>query len=72
MRDAEDMRIDHHAFGFAETHAEDHIGRLARRAGNGDQLRQRLRNLAAELLGDLLRRALDRLGLVIEESLWCG
>jgi len=58
-RNSEDVRVHHYTFGLAEASAEDNIGRLARRAGDRDQLRQRLRNLAAKLSDDLRRRALD-------------
>ena len=34
--DAEDVRVHYHAFSLAVGHAEDDVGRLAGRAGNGD------------------------------------
>ena len=66
--DAEDVRVHHHAFGLAEADAENDIGRLAGRAGDGDELGERLRNLAAEFGDDLAGRALDGLGLVVKEA----
>ena len=35
-RDAEDVRVHHHAFGFVEGYAEDDVGSFARHAGDGD------------------------------------
>ena len=67
VRNAKDVRVDDHAFGFLEAHAEYNVGRLARRTGNGDQLGQRLRNLAAKVRIDRLRRAFDGLCLVAKE-----
>ena len=66
--DAENVRIHDHAFSLAKADAENDIGRLAGRAGNGDQLSQRLRNLTAELLDHLAGGALDGFGLVVKEA----
>lgn len=56
--DAENVRIDHYAFGLAKADAENHIGCFAGCAGNGGQLCNGLRDLATELLGDFPGRAL--------------
>ena len=66
--DAEDVRIDDYALGFAEADAEDHIGGFAGGAGDGDQLGQGLRDLAGEVCDDLAGRALDGFGFVAEEA----
>ena len=57
MRNPKHMRIHDDAFRKTIRNAEHYVRRLPCRAGNGDQLRQCLRNLAAKLLRDLLRRA---------------
>ena len=67
-RDAEDVRVHYHAFSLAIGDAENHVGCLARRAGNGDEFGKRLRNLAAKLGNHFAGRALNRLGLVAKES----
>ena len=41
--DAEDVRVDDYAFGFAEADAEDDVGGFAGCAGDGDQLGESLR-----------------------------
>jgi len=66
--DAEDVGVDYDAFGFVEAHAQDHIGGFASSAGDGDEFGERLRDFAVEVAEDLLRRALDGFGLVVEEA----
>ena len=57
-RNAEDMRVDHHAFCLAEADAQDYVGRFACSTGQRDKLGQRLGNLALEIGDQLLCRTL--------------
>ena len=66
--DAEDVRIDYNAFGFAETDAEDDVGGFAGRSGDRNQLGESLRNLVAEVFDQLAGCAMDGFGLVVEEA----
>ena len=66
--DAKDVGVDDHAFSLAEADAENHVGRLSRGAGDGDQLGEGLRNLPAEFGDDLAGRALNGFGLVVKEA----
>lgn len=66
--DAEDMRIHHHAFGLLEADAKDDVGCLARRAGNGNQFGEGLRNLTAEVFNDFAGCALYGFGLVVKKA----
>jgi hypothetical protein len=67
---AEDVRINDDTLGLSKADAEHDVGGLAGGSRDGDEFREGLRNLPAEIFGDLFRRALDRLGLVVEEA--CG
>ena len=73
VSDAEDVRVHHHAFGLAVGHAENDVSRLARRAGDGDQLGKR----PAEPVRRSRRRSsaprlLNRFGFVVKEIQWSG
>ena len=68
MGDAEDVGIDNHALGFLEAHSENHIRSLPRRARDGDQLGQGLRDLALEIRNDLAGCALNGFCLVVVEA----
>lgn len=59
VRDAEDVRVHNDAFGLAVRHAENHIGRFARRAGDGDEFGEGLWNFTVEVGDDFTRRALN-------------
>jgi len=54
--DSENMGVNYNAFGLAKADAKDDVGRFASRAGNGDQLRQSLRNFSVEVSHNLCRR----------------
>ena len=66
--DAEDVRVDDYAFGFAEADAEDDVGGFAGDTGDGDELGEGLRDLAAELGDDFAGGTLNGFGLVVEEA----
>ena len=53
---------------FPIGHAENDVGGLAGRAGNGDEFGEGVGDFAVESLDDGLGRALDGLGLVAEEA----
>ena len=57
VRDAEDVRVHNDAFSLAICHAENHIGRFARRAGDGDVFGEGLWNFTVEVGDDFTRRA---------------
>ena len=62
------MRIDYDTHRNAISCAEDYVGSLTGRAGNGEHLFHGLRDLAAEFLNHFLRGAHNRFRLVIEEA----
>ena len=66
--DAEDVGVDDHALGFAETDTEYDVGGLAGGAGDGDELGEGLGDLAVEVGDDLAGGTLDGFGLVAEEA----
>ena len=68
MGNSEDMGVNYDTFCLAEADAEDDIGRLAGRAGNGDQFGKGLRHLAVEFGDNLRCGTLDRFGLVAKEA----
>ena len=66
--DAVDMRVYHYSFCLAEADPKHHVGRLAGRAGDGDEFGEGLRDLAVVGFDDLLCRALNGFGFVVVET----
>ena len=48
-RNAEDMGVNNHAFGFFETDTKDNVGSLAGGSGDGDELGEGHGDMAAEV-----------------------
>jgi len=67
-RDAEDVRVDHDAFGQTVADAEDDVGGFAGGAGDGDELGECLRDLAVEVGENFAGSALNGFGFVAEEA----
>jgi len=68
MGDAEDVRIDNHAFGFFVADAENDVGRFAGCAGDGDEFGEGLGDLPIEISDDFAGCALNGFGLVVIET----